>query len=153
MLNALALEFILHLDEDLKSFLFDLLQEEDEEEDFCLVSPFIRIYIRICVRAVISVCSCLVTPCSLALHSSPAAHPASYGKHYSFVDCCSACYASLRLTCCTYTIRAWAHRRGQLFFQVKGLWPCRHHFISLIFCVPSFRAVYAHVHSRAVLAL
>lgn len=38
MLNSLALEFILHIDEDLKSFLFEIWAEEDEQEDFCLVS-------------------------------------------------------------------------------------------------------------------
>ena len=38
MLNSLALEFILHIDEDLKNFLFEIWAEEDEEEDFCLVS-------------------------------------------------------------------------------------------------------------------
>ena len=38
MLNSLALEFILHIDEDLKNFLFEIWAEEDEQEDFCLVS-------------------------------------------------------------------------------------------------------------------
>jgi len=36
VLNSLALEFILHIDEDLKAYLFDLLEEQEEEEDFCL---------------------------------------------------------------------------------------------------------------------
>jgi hypothetical protein len=39
VLNSLALEFILHVDEELKAFLFEILKEEEEEEDFCLLLP------------------------------------------------------------------------------------------------------------------
>jgi hypothetical protein len=36
VLNSIAMEFICHLDEELQSFLFDLLEEEEAEEQFCV---------------------------------------------------------------------------------------------------------------------